>query len=311
MVVALELEHVTKAYHHVCAVADLTLRVQEGELYGFLGPNGAGKTTTLRMLLGLARPDAGRACIRGVDPRADPVRARRPLGYLPERLSFYPTLTGRQTLRFFADLRGVPRERVDDMLALVGLADDAGKRVGEYSRGMTQRLGLGQALLGEPDILVLDEPTGGLDPLAQRHIKDLLREHVRRGLTLLFSSHQLSEVQELAHRVGVLRKGALIAEDTVENLRARVGLKGVLVLTLERPSEDVAVAVRALPGVELARLDGHRLAVVCEDAQRFEVAKAVHEMGGGVAGMETREPTLEDVFLALTNDPERAQEAAP
>ena len=304
MAIALAAQRLTKSYGPVRAVDDVTFDVAEGEIFGFLGPNGAGKTTTIRMLLGLARPDEGRALVREKDPREQPVAARATVGYLPETLAFYPTLTGRQTLRFFADLRGVPRERVDEMIAFAGLEADANRRVGEYSRGMTQRLGLAQAFLGDPDILVLDEPTSGLDPLAQRQVKDLLLARVRRGVTLLFSSHQLGEVQELAHRVGVLRQGRLVAQDTVENLRERVGLKGVLVLSVERPGMDLLRIVRALPGVERARLDGSRLSVVCASGQRFEVAKAVHETGAGVIGMQTREPTLEDVFLQLTGDEE-------
>ena len=215
----LETEHLTKSFRGLRAVDDVSLAVQKGEVYGFLGPNGAGKTTTLRMLLGLARPDMGRARIRGIDPLQDPQAAHTSLGFLPETLSLYKTLSGRQTLRFFAEMKGVSTERVDEHLALVGLQEAGDKRVGEYSRGMLQRVGLAQALLGDPEILVLDEPTGGLDPLAHRQVKDLLRHRSQQGVTILFSSHVLSEVQELAHRVVILRKGKLVAEDTVEALR--------------------------------------------------------------------------------------------
>jgi ABC-2 type transport system ATP-binding protein len=173
------------------------------------------------------------------------------------------------------------------------------KRVGEYSRGMLQRVGLAQALLGDPEILVLDEPTGGLDPLAHRQVKDILRDRSRRGVTILFSSHVLSEVQELAHRVAILRKGRLVAEDTVEGLRRKVALKGTLVLTLRTPSPSVAVAVQQVPGVESATLDGSQLVVVCDSELRFDVAKRAEEAGGGVLNMETRDASLEDVFMKL------------
>jgi ABC-2 type transport system ATP-binding protein len=297
-------EHLTKSFGGVRAVDDLSFSVEKGEIFGFLGPNGAGKTTTLRMLLGLAKPDAGRVLVRGVDPLADPSAAHRGLGFLPETLALYRTLTGRQTLRFFAELKGVSRERVDEYLALVGLQEAMDKRVGDYSRGMTQRIGLAQALMGEPDVLVLDEPTGGLDPLAHRQVKDILRDRNRQGATILFSSHVLSEVQELARRVAILRKGRLAAADSVDALRRKVSLQGTLVLTLTNPSPAVAVAVQQVPGVEAARLDGALLIVTCSPELRFDVAKRVEEAGGGVKNMETRDASLEDVFVKLAQEPE-------
>ncbi|MEA3200428.1 MAG: type transport system ATP-binding protein [Thermoplasmata archaeon] len=295
----LETQGLVKTYRGVRAVDDVTLSVQKGEIYGFLGPNGAGKTTTLRMLMGLARPDAGSVRVRGVDPLADPAAAHAGLGFLPETLSFYKTLSGRQTLRFFAEIKGLRPEAADEALALVGLADAANKRVGEYSRGMTQRVGLAQALMGEPEILVLDEPTGGLDPLAHRQVKDLLRDRNRRGVTIIFSSHILTEVQELANRVGMMRKGKLVAQDTVDGLRARVGLKGMLVLTLLNPTPMVAVAVQKMQGVESATLVGDKLQVVCDAALRFDVAKLCEETGARVLNMETKEASLEDVFVSI------------
>lgn len=301
MAPVLETRGLVKTFRGARAVDDLTLRVEKGEIYGFLGPNGAGKTTTLRLLLGLARPDSGSVAVRGVDPLIEPVRAHERLGFLPETLSLYRPLTGRQTLRFFAQVKGVSPEQADEVLAQVGLSEAAGKRVGEYSRGMTQRIGLAQALLGEPDILVLDEPTGGLDPLAHRQIKDLLRSLNAKGVTIFFSSHLLGEVQELAHRVAILRKGRLVAEDSVEALRTRTSLKGHLVLTLTNASHTVTMAVQALPGVESARLDGNRLIVVCPPELRFDVAKRADEAGGGVTNMETQEPSLEDVFMRLAS----------
>lgn len=296
----LETEHLVKTYGGLRAVDDLSIAVKPGEIYGFLGPNGAGKSTTIRMLMGLAKPTNGTVRVRGLDPLADPVAAHGNLGFLPETLSFYRTLTGRQTLRFFAELKGERRETADELLGYVGLGDAAGKRVGEYSRGMTQRLGLAQALMGEPDVLILDEPTGGLDPLAHRQVKDILRERNQRGVTILFSSHVLTEVQELAHRVAIVRKGKLVAEDTVAALRSRVDLKGAIVLTLTNPSPSIAVAVQGVPGVESATLQGNQLVVVCPSELRFDVARRVEEAGGGVANMETRDPSLEDVFMKLT-----------
>jgi ABC-2 type transport system ATP-binding protein len=295
----LEVENLVKTYRGVRAVDDVTLSVQKGEIYGFLGPNGAGKTTTLRMLMGLAHPTSGRVRVRGIDPAADPRTAHTGLGFLPETLSFYKTLTGRQTLRFFAEVKGLGRERADEALALVGLADAGDKRLGEYSRGMTQRVGLAQALMGDPEILILDEPTGGLDPLAHRQVKDLLRDRNRKGVTIMFSSHILAEVQELANRVGMLRRGSLVAEDTVANLRARVGLKGMLTLTVQNVSPMTVVEIQKIPGIESASLVGDQLKVVCDAGLRFDVAKRVEESGGRVLNMETQDASLEDVFINL------------
>lgn len=164
---------------------------------------------------------------------------------------------------------------------------------------MTQRLGLAQALLGEPEILVLDEPTGGLDPLAHRQVKDLLRHRNQQGVTILFSSHVLSEVEEIASRVGVLRQGKLVGEDTVARLRDKVGLKGGIVLTLTGATPMVAVAVQQMEGVTSARLEGDKLHVTCDAALRFDVAKRAEESGARVVNMETTEATLEDVFVKL------------
>jgi len=295
----LQTQGLVKAYRGVRAVDDVSLAVEKGEIFGFLGPNGAGKTTTLRLLMGLARPDAGTARIRGIDPLAAPQIAHDRIGFLPETLNFYKTLSGRQTLRFYAELKGLRAEHADEALALVGLQQAADKRVGEYSRGMTQRVGLAQALMGEPEILILDEPTGGLDPLAHRQVKDLLRERNRKGVTILFSSHILSEVEELAHRVGMLRKGQVVAQDTVANLRNRMGLRGALVLTLQNASPAIAYEVQQIHGVASATLQGDRLVVVCDNALRFDVAKRVEEAGGRVVNMETQEASLEDVFVNL------------
>lgn len=221
-----EIERLTKVFpvplrrERVVAVRDLTLRVGEGEVYGLLGPNGSGKSTTLKILLGLVVATRGTTRIFGEDSRL--VRSRKDVGFLPENPYFYKFLTGAETLRFFGKLGGLDGKaleaRVAELLELVGLADAAERRVGSYSKGMLQRIGLAQALVQDPGLLVLDEPTAGVDPVGSREIRDLILELKSRGKTVLLCSHLLSQVQEVCDRVGILAGGSLVREGRVEDL---------------------------------------------------------------------------------------------
>ena len=213
----------TKVYGgRITAVNRVALSVRRGEVYGFLGPNGAGKTTTLRMLVGLVRPTAGSATVLGKPPGHPEALART--GVLIESPGFYPYLSGRDNLRVVARYAGVAGARVDDVLELVSLTDRAGDRYAGYSLGMKQRLGVAAALLKDPELLVLDEPTNGLDPAGMRDMRALIRELGSRGHTVLLSSHLLGEVQQVCDRVGVISRGELIAESTVAELRGEAGL---------------------------------------------------------------------------------------
>ncbi|MCJ2554969.1 MAG: ABC transporter ATP-binding protein, partial [Candidatus Thermoplasmatota archaeon] len=187
--------------------------VKRGEIYGFLGPNGAGKTTTLKMILGLTYPDEGDVLIDGIDLSQRPHEIKRRIGFLPERLAFYNNLTALQTLEFFASLKGHSQEGLSELLDSVGLRKFAEKKVGTFSKGMVQLLGVAQALMGSPSLLLLDEPTTGLDPNWTRVVKDRVLKANKEGATVFFSSHLLTEVQELAGRVGILNRGKLIVED--------------------------------------------------------------------------------------------------
>jgi ABC-2 type transport system ATP-binding protein len=219
-VFAIETRRLCKDYGAIRAVCDLSLTVPAGTLFGFLGPNGAGKTTTLRMLLGLLRPSAGNASVFGLDVRRHHVRIRRRVGYLPGDLRLYDGLTGRRTLEFLAAARGVDCSA--EIARLAGRFDlDIARRVRGYSKGMKQKLGLIQALMHRPELLILDEPTSSLDPLVQQVLYDELRGAATRGATVLFSSHVLAEVASVCQHVAIVRGGRLVAQDRIEALRAR------------------------------------------------------------------------------------------
>src|SRR5690349_4223136 len=221
MELVIETEALTKRYGETSAVQELGLRVRRGEVYGFLGPNGAGKTTTLRMLLGLVRPTAGRAAVLGA-PAGE--RLAR-IGAMVEAPAFYPYLSGRDNLRVLAGHAGVARERIDVVLDEVRLLDRGGDRVSGYSLGMKQRLGVAAALLKDPELLILDEPTNGLDPAGMAEMRSLIRDLGQGNRTVLLSSHLLGEIEQICDRVGVIRGGKLVAEGTVDELRGKDTLR--------------------------------------------------------------------------------------
>jgi ABC-2 type transport system ATP-binding protein len=245
----------TKRYGDLAAVDRLDLEVRSGEIYGLLGQNGAGKTTTILMLLGLTEPTSGDVRVVGLDPAREPLEVKRRVGYLPDSVGFYGGLTGRQNLRYTGRLNGLPTDererRIDEVLELVSLSDRADDRADTYSRGMTQRLGIADALLKDPDILILDEPTTAIDPIGVVEILDLLRSLAHeRGLAILLSSHLLNQVQSTCDRIGVFASGRLIGSGTIETLARRFGFPlDDLELALDIPPEETEAVTRALQAV--------------------------------------------------------------
>lgn len=226
----IETEGLTKTYNAQVAVDNLSFKVMEGEIFGFLGPNGAGKTTTLLMLLGLSEPTSGKARVLGIDPSRDPIKVKGLIGYLPENTGFYRDLDARQTLKFIADLNGLSKEvaseRIESALGIVGLDTEAEKKVGAYSRGMRQRLGIAELLIKEPKVAFLDEPTLGLDPEATNRMMAMIEELSReKRLTVVLSSHFLNLAQKYCHRVGIMIKGKMVAQGPLEQLaREKLGV---------------------------------------------------------------------------------------
>jgi ABC-2 type transport system ATP-binding protein len=213
----------TKRYDHQTAVDHLEFKVMEGEIFGFLGPNGAGKTTTLLMLLGLSRPTEGAAMVCGLDPERKAMEVKKIVGYLPENVGFYGDMDAVQSLRYIADLNRIPgpeaEDRIHDVLKLVGLSENGLKKVGAFSRGMKQRLGIAEVLLKEPKVMFLDEPTLGLDPDGAARLIELIQSLNReRQMTVLLSSHHLQQVQKISHRVGIMIKGRMVAEGSIDAL---------------------------------------------------------------------------------------------
>lgn len=241
----------TKQYGSVAAVSDLDMRVEPGQVFGFLGPNGAGKSTTIRMLLGLQRPTKGRAALLGLDAGADSVEIHRRTGYLPGDLELFPRLTGRQHITWFARARAIddqsPADQLVDRFQVV-----VDRPVRELSKGNRQKIGLVLAFMHRPELLVLDEPTSGLDPLMQHEFEALLRETTAEGRTVFLSSHELDEVQRSADRIGIIKEGRLVAEDTVEGLRRAAPQK--LEVRFRRPVDQAELS--ALSGVTVTGSDG-------------------------------------------------------
>jgi ABC-2 type transport system ATP-binding protein len=287
-----ETRELTKRYGRLVAVDKVSLTVRPGEVYGFLGPNGAGKTTTLRMLLGLVRPSAGTVRLFGkpVGQSLDDV------GALIEGPAFYPYLSGRQNLRVLAGYAGSPAGRVDVVLDLVDLTDRAGDRYGTYSLGMKQRLGVAAALLKDPKLLILDEPTNGLDPAGMADMRRLIRRLGAAGKTVLLSSHMLGEVQQICDRVGVVSGGRLIAESTVAELRGGARLRVVA-----DPLDEAVARARALLGQDRVRVEDGALVLDVEAGKAAWVNAELVGAGIDVSELGVRERELEDVFLELTN----------
>ncbi|WP_435097570.1 ABC transporter ATP-binding protein [Halorubrum sp. N11] len=301
---AIELRGVTKEFADVTAVRGLDLTVEEGEVYGFLGPNGAGKSTTIDMLLDLVRPTEGTVRVLDRDATTDGVAIRQRTGVLPDGFAVYDRLTGRQHVEFAVRSKEA-NDDPDALLDRVGLLNDADRTAGGYSKGMRQRLALAMALSGDPDLLILDEPSSGLDPAGAKEMREIVRAEADRGATVFFSSHILEQVEAVCDRVGILREGELVAEDSVEGLREAVGGEETLEIAIgggdANGASDAAVnAVRALDGVSRVDRDGDALVVSCADGAKTRVIGALEDAGVAVADFHTREASLEDLFLAYT-----------
>jgi ABC-2 type transport system ATP-binding protein len=275
------------------AVDHVDLTVRAGEIYGFLGPNGAGKTTTLRMLLGLVRPTSGTATVLG-DPAGSPESLAR-TGSMIEGPAFYPYLSGRDNLRVVARLAGVPADRVDPALATVDLAGRGGDRFSAYSLGMKQRLGVAAALLKDPELVVLDEPTNGLDPAGMRDMRALVVELGRQGRTVILSSHLMAEVQEICDRVAVIADGRVVAEATVEDLRG-----GTSLLVAAHPTDRATSVLHDLAVVDGVRRDGTDLRIDVDPRHTATIVRTLVQAGVDVTQVRRDERQLEDVFFEIT-----------
>ena len=291
-----ETHSLTKRYGSgVLAVNSVDMSVRRGEVYGFLGPNGAGKTTTLRMLVGLIRPTTGTATVAGHAP-GNPAGLAR-IGALIESPGFYPYLSGRENLKVVADMASVSQKRVDEVLDMVELTSRAGRKFGTYSTGMKQRLGVAGALLKDPDLLILDEPSNGLDPQGMAEMRKLIKDIGQGDRTVLISSHLLGEVEQICDRVGVISNGKLVIQSTVQEL---IGEKGVVVRA--QPSENAGdVLTRMFGPAAVVREDGF-FHLKTDPGQSVEINRQLMAAGIAVSELRPYERSLEEVFFQLTGD---------
>ena len=288
---AIEFDRLTKYYGRQRGIEDVSFTVDPGEVVGFLGPNGAGKTTTMRTLLGLLHITAGAARLLGVDVASAPPALRHRVGYLPGALELYENLTGRAYLTFLARMRG--RDLTDAFEGLSTRLDlDLGRHIHDLSKGNRQKIGVVQAFMHDPDVLILEEPTGGLDPVAQREFEALLEERRNGGAAVLLSSHVLSEVDHLAQRVAIIDQGRLVTVEHIDELKE----KAARTLDFDFPQPIDAAEFGCLPGVTEAFAHGTRISCTIVGAETDALAKAV---ALGVTGVHTHDASLEDVFFEL------------
>ena len=298
---AIDIDGLTKHYGDVVAVNELNLQVEEGEIFGFLGPNGAGKSTTIDILLDFIRPTSGSVTVLGHDAQSEGQAVRRRTGVLPDGYHVYDRLTGRQHLEFAVELK----ESDDDpaeLLERVRIADAADRKAGGYSKGMRQRLALAMALAGDPDLLVLDEPSTGLDPNGAREMRELIREENDRGTTVFFSSHIMEQVEAVCDRVAIINRGELVAVNTIDGLRDASETGEVLYVDVDDISESVVERVAGLESVADASTQDGRLRIVVADASKFAVLRAIDASVTPVRDFSVVESSLEDLFVRYTND---------
>ncbi|HRD26243.1 MAG TPA: ABC transporter ATP-binding protein [Methanoculleus sp.] len=294
-------ENLTKVYNGKPAVDGLNLEIGEGEIFGFLGPNGAGKSTTILMLTGMIEPTAGRCFVDGIEVANDPLAVKRIIGYLPEDVGFYGNLTGEQNLDYFArfyDMNAADRkERIAEILRLVHL-DGVTQKAGEYSRGMKQRLGLAQALINDPKVLFLDEPTANLDPEGVREYRDLVTRLAGEGKTVFVSSHILSEVRAVCRTVGLLAAGRLVAQGTIDEVARTLASPGGETFRIVVETAEDLPDLSDPDIIEFER-DGNRAIIQAKSDIRERLAAAIAEEGLHIREIRLEEPDIEDAFMAL------------
>lgn len=295
----IRIENLEKSYGPLRALDGLSLEARSGEVLALLGPNGAGKSTTIKSIVGLVTPSAGRVLIDGIDVAREPRRARALVGYLPQRVHFYDNLTPREVLAFYAQLRKAPRSQIAPLIERVGLGHAADRRTKGFSGGMLQRLGLAVALLGDPRLLVLDEPTAGLDPEGSVLFKETIIERRRAGTTVLLCSHLLAEVESVADRIAICNQGRIAAIDSLDAMRESLALPTRMVLRVAGAADPEAIAIKA--GARDAELRGDLLRLTIDYQAKAAVILALEERGVTVQDLRTEDPSLEDIFMAVVH----------
>ncbi len=304
----IELQGLTKKYENLTAVDHLNLTIDKGEIFGLLGPNGAGKSTTILMMLGLTEPDSGVATVCGIDATRRPVEVKKRVGYLPDNVGFYDNMTGLENLIYVARLNGFPlkkaREEAIQLLKRVGLEEAGDKKTGKYSRGMVQRLGLADVLIKSPEVIILDEPTLGIDPKGVREFLELILQLSREeGITVLLSSHHLHQVQQICDRVGLFVSGKLIAAGDIASLSQRLFSEEPYVIEaridLHNDSTDSGRLQQVLlenQGIKSITLEKEVLKISCKEDLSARIAQMIVQLGFPLTGLTKREYGLDDIY---------------
>ena len=299
-----EATDLTKVYNGVTAVDKLNLRVEEGEIFGFLGPNGAGKTTSILMLLGLTEPTSGEARIGGYQTTTNPLQVKRVTGYLPENVGFYDDLTPRENLLHITRLNNIPdkeaEEKIKEALEAVGLAKEINQEVGTFSKGMKQRLGIADVMVKDPRLVILDEPTTGIDPAGVNQILDLIISMSReRGITIMLSSHLLHQVQKVCDRVGIIFQGRMVAQGSIDELGRAVeeGIQNVTEVQVTEAAPTLAQSLRSIAGVNGVEQTGSSFTITSKGDVRRDISRAVFESGGLPIEVKARDYGLEEIYM--------------
>ncbi len=301
--VVIETRELVKKYGNFVAVDKLNLSINEGEVFGFLGPNGAGKTTTLLMLLGLTEPTAGTATICGYDSTREAIKVKRIAGYLPEKVGFYDDLTAAENLDYTASLNGLSRQaaskKIQELLNVVGLSDMVEKKVGTFSHGMKQRLGIAEVMIKEPRVALFDEPTAGIDPEGIEQVLELIQAMAKQKVTVMLSSHQLHHVQKICTRVGIISKGCLVAQGSIDELGREklAGGKVRIEVQVAEPSGKLVKLVEKVKGVTGVETRGDLLLISCEKDLRRQIAKAAAECDSLIVQMKMEEYGLDEIYM--------------
>lgn len=309
----IQTEKLTKKYNDFIAVNALDLQVNRGEIYGLLGPNGAGKTTTILMLLGLTEPTSGKVKVLDYDPTRQPLQVKEKVGYIPEQVGFYEGLTARQNLAFIAKLNNIKgselQSQIDNALKLVNLHSVADKFVSTFSRGMRQRLGVADVLIKQPKIIIMDEPTQGLDPESARDFLNLIRKLADSGITILLCSHLLDQVQRVCDRVGLFHQGKLVLEGTVTELANEIFGGGYHIhVNANGPSQNYQKLLMELPGViDINFVSPDQYSIISTQDLRAEVAQAIVDAGGNLTSLGLDSFSLDDVYKAYFEEVNDAQ----
>jgi ABC-2 type transport system ATP-binding protein len=306
---AIETVNLTKRYGSLTAVNKLNLKVEKNSIHGFLGPNGAGKTTTIKVLVGLLKPDEGTMRVLGEEVRGDRADVRLRMGYMPELPKFPKHLKGWELLDIYGRMYGMNgqdrREQIPKLMETVGLKGRENDLVGKYSKGMQQRLGIAQALLSEPELVVLDEPSLGLDPVGMVEVRELVKGIAKEGVTVFISSHLLFEVEQICSHVTIIHRGVSLVSDTLQNVSSKFSGPTVLMVEVAKLSDAITQALKALPFVSNVSEDGNTLLIELRtrDDVRPQISQEITNSGGVIVSMSLKGPTLEEVFMQVVTKP--------